>query len=134
MSDAHPHDPKATNVALARQVDAICRKFEADWRAGGRPAIGDYLGEVAAEGRPILRAELEALESELRQADEAAAAREPGSVAEAATIAPADSPTSPFPDTSIPVVHEEAALPPRDQATDDIGSSGPVQPGATSPT
>ena len=41
MSDARPHDPEATDVALARQVDAICRKFEADWRAGRRPAIGD---------------------------------------------------------------------------------------------
>ena len=76
MSDAHPHDPEAPEVALARHVDAICRRFEADWRAGRRPAIGDYLGEVAEEGRPILRAELEALESELRQADEAATDRD----------------------------------------------------------
>ena len=133
MSDAHPHDPEAPDVALARQVDAICRKFEADWRAGRRPAIGDYLGEVAEEGRAILRAELEALESELRQADETAAAREPGSVAEAATIAPADSPTSPIPGTGKPGGHEEATLPPRDQATVDLGSSRPVQPDASSP-
>ena len=72
MSDAHPHDLEAPDVALARQVDAICRRFEADWRAGRRPAISDYLGEIAEEGQGILRAELEALESELRQADEAA--------------------------------------------------------------
>ena len=51
MSDAHPHDQEAPDVALARQVDAICRRFEADWRAGRRPAIGDYLGEIAEEGR-----------------------------------------------------------------------------------
>ena len=52
MNDARSQDHEAPNVALARQVDAICRRFEADWRAGGRPAIGDYLGEVAEEGRP----------------------------------------------------------------------------------
>ena len=39
--------PGGTQVALARLVDAICRRFEASWRAGRRPAIGDYLGEVA---------------------------------------------------------------------------------------
>ena len=133
MSDSHPHDPEAPDVALARQVDAICRKFEADWRAGRRPAIGDYLGEVAEEGRPILRAELEALESELRQAVKAAATREPGSVAEAATIAPADSPTSPIPDTASLAVDEEATLPSLDQGTVDLGSSRPVQPDASSP-
>ena len=75
MSDAHPHDHEAPEVALARHVDAICRRFEADWRAGRIPAISDYLGEIAEEGRAILRAELEALESELRQADEATRAR-----------------------------------------------------------
>ena len=133
MSDAHPQDPEAPDVALARQVDAICRKFEDDWRAGRRPAIGDYLGEVAAKGRAILRAELEALESELRESDEANAAREPGSVAEAATIAPPDSPTSSIPGTASPAVHEEATVPPRDQATVDLGSSRPAQPDASSP-
>src|SRR5271166_5065191 len=120
MSDAHPHDPKATNVALARQVDAICRKFEADWRARRRTLICDYLGEVAEEGRPILRAELEALESELRQADAAT------------TLPPASSTTSPIPDTASLAVHEDATLPPRDQATVDLGSSRPVQLEASS--
>ena len=31
---------------LARRIDAICRRFEADWRDGGRPPIDDYLAEV----------------------------------------------------------------------------------------
>ena len=121
MSDAHPHDPEATDVALARQVDAICRRFEADWRAGKRPAIGDYLNEISEEGRVILRAELEALESELRQADEAA------------TVAPASSPTSPIPGMASPSVHEEATLPPRDQATADLGPPDLSSPSASSP-
>ncbi len=113
MSDPEPVPPEATDIQLARHVDAICRKFEASWRAGGRPAIGDYLGEVAEEGQGVLRAELEALESELRQADEAA------------TVAPASSPTSPIPGEASSLVHEEVTLPPRDQATGDFGPSRP---------
>jgi eukaryotic-like serine/threonine-protein kinase len=121
MSDAHPQDPEAPEVALARHVDAICRKFEADWRAGQRPVISDYLGEVAEEDRGILRAELEALESELRQEDAAA------------TVAPGNSTTSPISNMARPSVHEEATLPPRDQATVDLRASRPVQPDASSP-
>jgi WD40 repeat protein len=121
VDDPHPNPREATDIQLERRVDAICREFESDWRAGRRPAIGDYLGEVAEEGRPILRAELEALESELRQADSAA------------TIASGPQPTSPMPDTASPAVHEEATLPPRDQATVDLGSSRPAQPDASSP-
>jgi hypothetical protein len=78
VDEAHPVPQEATDIQLARHVDAICRRFEDDWRAGRRPVIGDYLGEVAEEGRLFLRAELEALESELRQADRTAAGREPG--------------------------------------------------------
>jgi hypothetical protein len=110
VDNPHPNPQEATDIHLARHVDAICRRFEADWRAGRRPAIGDYLGEVAAKGRAILRTELEALESELRQSDEANAAREPGSVAEAASIAPPDSPTSPIPDTASLAVDDEAKV------------------------
>jgi len=146
MSDAHPQDPEAPDVALARQVDAICRKFEADWRAGRRPAISDYIGEVAEEGRLILRAELEALTRELRPSletvvrpeagppttPEPQAAPNPSTIDEAPTIAPGPQPTSPTPETSSPAVHEEATLPPRDQDTVDLGQSGPVQPEGTS--
>jgi Protein kinase domain len=121
MSDAHHHDPEAPEVAPARHVDAICRKFEADWCDGRRPAISDYLGEVAEEGRGVLRAELEALQSELRQADEAA------------TVAPASSPTSPIPGMARPSVHEEATVAPGDQATLDHGAAAPGQGGTASP-
>jgi hypothetical protein len=133
MSDAHPHDQEAPEVALARHVDAICRRFEADWRAGRIPAISDYLGKIAEEGQRVLRAELEALASELHHAGGAAGGREPGSVSEAATIAPTDFPTSPIPGMARPLVHEEATVPPREQATVDLGSSRPVQPGTSSP-
>jgi len=121
VDDPHPKPPEATDIQLARHVVAICRRFEASWRAGQRPAIDDYLGEVAEEGRPILRAELEALESELRQADEAA------------TVAPASSPTSPIPGEASSLVHEEVTVPPRDHDTVDLGSTRPVEPSASSP-
>jgi hypothetical protein len=121
VGDPEPVPQEATDVQLARGVDAICRRFEADWRAGQRPAIGDYLDQVDEEGRPNLRAELEALESELRQADEAA------------TVAPASSPTSRTPGLARASVHEEATVGPREQATVDLGSSRPVQPEASSP-
>jgi hypothetical protein len=56
------------DINLARRIDKICRRFEADWRAGRRPASGDYLGEVPHEGRSVLLEELEAVECELREA------------------------------------------------------------------
>ncbi len=124
------------DLDLARQIDAACRRFEADWRAGKRPAIGDYLGEVAEEGRSALRAELETLVGELRPASEepASPAAAPSStVAEAPTIAPATPPTSPIPGLASPLADAEATEPHDDQATVDFGSSGTAGPGASSP-
>ncbi len=73
-----PTSPRFDNLDpdLARRIDAICRRFEADWRAGKRPPIDDYLADVSEEGRPALRAELEALERELRQSEETGARSE----------------------------------------------------------
>ena len=31
------------DLEIERRIDAICRRFESDWRAGKRPPIGDYL-------------------------------------------------------------------------------------------
>jgi len=121
MSDTHPHDQEAPEVALARHLDAICRRFEADWRVGRIPAISDFLGEIAEEGQGTLRAELEALENELRQADEAA------------TVAHASLPTSPIPGIARPPVHEDATIAPRDDATVDLGPPGSTQTEASSP-
>jgi hypothetical protein len=63
------------DIGLARRINAICRRFEADWRAGPRPAIADYSHDVPEEGRVAIRIELEALERELRQAEETTAPR-----------------------------------------------------------
>jgi hypothetical protein len=109
----------------ARRIDAVCRRLEVDWRVGKAPATGDYLGEVAEEGRPALQAELVALEQELRQADETIALSQPGPIAEAPTIAPSSPPTAPMPSLVNPAIHEEATVPPRDQATIDFG---PIPP------
>ena len=78
------------------------------------------------EERPALRAELSALERELRQSEETVARPEasprsaaepdtapsPSVVAEAATIAPGSAPTSPIPGAVPSSVHEEATMPP----------------------
>jgi WD40 repeat protein len=34
------------DVALARRIDAVCRRFEADWRGGQRPRVDDYLASA----------------------------------------------------------------------------------------
>ncbi len=106
------------DIELARRIDAACRRFEADWRAGKTPSIGDYLPEVPEEARSVLHIELEALETELRQANREPTAPTgipPATIADAPTLAPTS-----------PTVHEEATVAPRDQATVDLGSSAPT--------
>ena len=110
---------------MARRIDEVCRRFEADWREGRQPRIEDYLVDVSHEGRPALLAELEALERELRQSEETAArpesdratapepqtAPDPSTIAEAPTIATgnhSDSHAGPRGGLS---VHEEATVP-----------------------
>ena len=43
------------DLTLVRGIEAACRRFEADWRAGKRPAIDDYLRDIPQEGRAALR-------------------------------------------------------------------------------
>src|SRR5271165_2184784 len=102
MSDRPSDNLRGLDIDLARRIDAICRQFEADWRGGGRPRIDDYLAEVPDEGRSALRAELMALELELRQAEatiarpeggpgmapEPPTAAHPSPISEAPTLAP----------------------------------------------
>ncbi len=70
MSDRPSHNLEGLDVELARRIDEVCRRFEADWRQGQQPRIEDYLIEVSDDGRPTLKAELEALVRDLRPADE----------------------------------------------------------------
>ena len=70
MSEPEPSGASQLEVELMRQIDAVCRRFEADWRAGARPPFDSYLAEVPDQARPALRTELEALDRELRQPEE----------------------------------------------------------------
>ncbi len=63
MSDRPSHNLGGLDIEMARRIDKVCRRFEADWRAGAEPGIEDYVVDVSHQGRPALRAELEALES-----------------------------------------------------------------------
>jgi WD40 repeat protein len=121
LSEPEPPGASQIDVGLMRQVDAVCRRFEADWRAGARPAVDSYLPEAPDEARPALRTELEALERELRHSGETVARGKPSSASEAPTGAPAGPPTHPIPTLGSPSVHEQATVAPGNQATVDPG-------------
>ena len=108
------------DIDLVRRIDQACRRFEAEWREGRQPRLDDYIGSLTGDARAALAAELEALESELQQA-----AGQAG-IADAPTIAPGSLPTLPEPGEASSSVHDEATLPPRGDATVDLGSSAPA--------
>jgi eukaryotic-like serine/threonine-protein kinase len=153
MSDRPSHNFGGLDIDVARRIDEVCRRFEAGCREGRRPRIEDYLVDVSPEGRPALRAELEALGRELRPSEETVARPEAGSpaapepqtapnsstVAEATTIAPGTPPTSLMPGAAPSSIHEEATMPqlnppaaPHDQPTASVLGQGPsATPGAS---
>jgi serine/threonine protein kinase/Tfp pilus assembly protein PilF len=57
-----PPESEVWAPSVARHVDALCDRFEAAHRAGGRPRIGDYLAEAPAPEQPALLRELLALD------------------------------------------------------------------------
>ncbi len=148
MSERSSHNLIGLDIGLARRIDVICRRFEADWREGRQTRVEDYLSDVPDEGCPALRAELIGLERELCPSDETVArpeagpataaepktAPDPAAIAEAPTIVPGTVPTPPLPGAAPSSVHEDATLPPRDDAAVDFGQPGPAQSGATQPT
>jgi WD40 repeat protein len=121
------------DLDLVRRIDAVCRRFEADYRAGKSPVIADYLGDIPDVGRSALRSELVGLELEMRRSDETSARPDSGPIADAPTIAPASLPTAAIPGPANPAVLDVATVPPRDQATVDVGSSAPATPDASRP-
>ena len=144
MSDRPSHNLDGLDIDLARRIDEVCRRFEADWREGRQPRIEDYLGDVPDEGRPALRAELEALERELRPSDETVVRPRPAlhgcrAAADRSLRRPPNRDHRSRAEATSPV-HEEATVPPsnrRDPPRSGHGRSRasiqPVQPGASSP-
>ncbi len=108
------------DIDLARRIDEVCRRFEADWRQGRQPRAEEYFEEFTGDARASLAAELEALQSELQQAAGQAA------IADAPTIAPGSVPTLPELGERSASVHDEETLPPRADDTVDLGSSAPA--------
>jgi hypothetical protein len=108
---------------LARRIDLVCRRFEADWRGGRRPPIDDYLADVPEDGRQAWRAELEILERELRQSEETGGRSElqappRSTITEAPTLAPAASPTVPVEGPGPSSVHDDATVLPSNPITE----------------
>src|SRR4051794_25507595 len=66
MKTEGPEAPDRPSLTAGGRVDVICDRFEADWKAGRRPRIEDYLFQVDEDERPVLLHELLPLELELR--------------------------------------------------------------------
>jgi hypothetical protein len=156
MSDRPSHNFDGLNIDLVRRIDEVCRRFEADVREGRQPRIDDHLVDVPDDVRPVLRAELSALERELHQSEETVARPEagpstahepqtapnPSSVAEAPTIVPGPPPTTPMLGAAPSLAHEASTIPPfdqrqspHDQPTAAVLEQDPfATPGASEPT
>jgi serine/threonine-protein kinase len=68
MSGPEAQDTQPLPLTLAARVDQVCDGFESAWRAGSRPRLEDFLGDLPEPGRSHLLRELIAAELELRWA------------------------------------------------------------------
>jgi serine/threonine protein kinase/formylglycine-generating enzyme required for sulfatase activity len=66
MSPKADHPGAALPVSQLLEIDKVCRQFEADWKAGGRPVAADYLGTMPEPHRSELKRALDAIEAEFR--------------------------------------------------------------------
>ena len=127
MSDQESLGARKLEVELMLRIDAVCRHYEADWRAGSRPSIEAYLAEVPDRARPALRAELEALECELRDEGETAERKVPESGSDSPTTTPGEATAEPIIGPGSRSAREDVAGSPRDDATIAVASSGAPQ-------
>jgi tRNA A-37 threonylcarbamoyl transferase component Bud32 len=67
MSADSPLDRTSPPLAVTEQIDAVCDRFEAQWKAGSEPRLADYLTDVPVEARPELLRELLRLELHYRR-------------------------------------------------------------------
>jgi WD40 repeat protein len=121
------------DVDLMRQIDAVCRRFEADYRAGKSPVIADCLDEIPEVGRPALQSELIGLEQEMRRSDRTRPQLDSDLIVDVPTIAPVSLAAAPIPGPANPAVHDVVTVPPRDQATVEVGSFAPALPDESAP-
>ncbi len=69
MSDANPEGRDTADLqSVSAEIDAICDRFEAAWKAGQRPLIEDHLCQVPEPARASLLRHLLAVELHYRQA------------------------------------------------------------------
>jgi serine/threonine-protein kinase len=111
------------DLELARRIDAVCRQFEKDRRAGTILPIDDYIGSIPAEGRPALCVELKAVAVELDRS------RPTGTESE--TVARGSLSTTSAPGEPRSSIHDDATVAPRHDAAFDPGHAAPIVEDAT---
>ena len=127
MSDRPGHEPGRMDADMARRIDEVCLRFEADWREGRQPRIDDYLAGVSPAGQPApapswrpshassaRRIPPRAPEAGPPTAPQPKTFPNPSMIAEAPTIAPRPPPNTAIQGEMPSVVHEEATVPPVD--------------------
>jgi serine/threonine-protein kinase len=67
VSEIHATAPQTLPLPNWREVEEVCERFEAVWKAGGRPQIEEFLGEVLEPTRPTLLRELLKMDLEYRR-------------------------------------------------------------------
>src|SRR3954469_19516481 len=67
MSEPLPAGSALVPLDVEWAIDRVCDRFEAEWRAGRRPAPEDYLGQTPEPGRSELLGELLRLELDYRR-------------------------------------------------------------------
>lgn len=85
MNAEHPGEDGTLAPAELVEINRVCDRFKAAWRAGRRPSAEDHLGETIEPARAALLRELLAIELECRKS-----ARERPDLAEYRARFPAD--------------------------------------------
>ena len=67
MSVTYPSGGLVVSPALVRRLDGVCDRFEAAWKAGQRPQLEEYLGDVPEQGRSVLLRELIVVDVQYRR-------------------------------------------------------------------
>jgi hypothetical protein len=66
MSEASQRENPSVSLSVQQRVDEVCVRFEDAWRAGQRPRIEDFLGEVSEPEHSFLLRQLLKMELDYR--------------------------------------------------------------------